>query len=330
MKHRKRQFGIILVVAAACLAVFAYMHFLNGSIVYLTTGFDENTIFTVKDKTAMKVEAEVLFSDSKNQYEDFFGENVWTQTIDDITFEEYAKNQIKSKLIRIKCMNVLADERGVVLDRTETANVEKAVKEYMAGLDSDQISKMGVTESNLMQMFTEFAIAKRLFNDMTSQVNTEVSADEARVITIQYVYATSEADINAAKARIDKGESLFYVAREINPDHEYEFELKRGEMDLAFEDAAFNLKTGESSGIINCGDKYYIIKCISDNDKTKTDANKSEIIENQKLDAFNQIFEGYEASLYVHFNDKLWGNCKISEGVKSSVIFEDIFNSYFN
>lgn len=37
-----------------------------------------------------------------------------------------------------------ADERGVVLDRTETANVEKAAKEYMAGLTDEQKSKLGV------------------------------------------------------------------------------------------------------------------------------------------------------------------------------------------
>lgn len=44
------------------------------------------------------------------------------------------------------------------------------------------------------KMFTEFAIAKRLFNDMTSQVKTEVSADQARVITIQYIAAGSETE----------------------------------------------------------------------------------------------------------------------------------------
>lgn len=83
------------------------MKYFNGNIFYFTTGFDSNTVLNVKDKTATKVEADVLFADSKKQYEGFFGENVWSQTIDGITFEDYAKNQIRSKLIRIKCMNVL-------------------------------------------------------------------------------------------------------------------------------------------------------------------------------------------------------------------------------
>lgn len=57
------------------------------------------------------------------------------------------------------------------------------------------------------------------------------------------------------------------MAREINGDGEYEYELKRGEMEASFEETAFNLKTGETSGIVHSGEKYYIIKCISDNEK---------------------------------------------------------------
>jgi len=329
VKHRKIQLGIFIFLIIASLAILAYMKFFNGNLVYFTTGLDDNTVFRVADKTATKVEADVLISDAKNQYEDFFGEDVWNQNIDNISFEDYAKNQIKSKLIRIKCMNILAQERGVVLDRTETDNVEKATKEYMAALTSEEISSLGVNESNISQMFTEFAIAQRLFNDMTSQVAVEVSADQARVITVQYICADSSTNIESAKARIDAGDSFFYVARETNSDGQYEYELKRGEMDTAFEDAAFNLKTGETSNIIQCGEKYYIIKCISDNNKTKTESNKNSIVSDKKLSAFNDTFESYEASLFVEFNDKIWEKYKLSKSIKISANFENIFDSYF-
>lgn len=305
------------------------MKYFNGTIVYLTTGFKKDVVFQVQDKSASKLETQVLFSDARKQYEEFFGEGVWNQSIDNVSFEEYAKNQIKSKLIRIKCMNLLAKERGVVLDKTETANVEKAAKEYIAGQNSDQIAQFGITETDIITMYTEFAIAQRLFNDMTSQVAVEVSADQARVINIQYICSNSLTDINNAKTRVDAGDNFFYVAREINSDGQYEYELKRGEMDKVFEDTAFELKTGQTSNVIQCGDKYYIIKCISDNNKTKTEANRNTIISEQKLNAFNHNFESYEASLFVNFNHKLWDSMKIVDSVKTSVGFEDIFNNYF-
>jgi len=329
VKHRKIQLGIFTLLVIVSLAIFAYMKFFNGDLVYFTTGLDDNTVFKVADNTATKVEAEVLISDAKNQYEDFFGEDVWNQNIDGISFEDYAKNQIKTKLIRIKCMNELAQARGVVLDRTEVDNVEKATQEYMTALTSDPASSLDVKESDISHMFTEFAIAQRLFDDMTSQVAVEVSADQARVITVQYICADSSANIETAKARIAAGDSFFYVARESNSDGQYEYELKRGEMDTVFEDTAFNLKSGETSKVIQCGEKYYIIKCISDNNKTKTESNKNSIVSDKKLNAFNDVFESYEASLYVEFNEKIWTKFKLSDAIKSPANFENIFDSYF-
>ena len=47
-------------------------------------------------------------------------------------------------------------------------------------------------------MFTEFAIAQKLYDDLTSSMDIEVSADEARVIDIQYIVSDSEEDINKA------------------------------------------------------------------------------------------------------------------------------------
>lgn len=330
MKHRRRQFFVIAVVFVIAAAIFGYIRFFNGNPVFFTTGFDENTVFTAGDLKATKLEAQILISESKVQYEEFLGANIWGQTVDGMTFEEFAKNQVKSKLIRIKCMNLLAKERGVVLDRTETANVEKAASDFMSGLTEDQRQKLGATEAEIKKMYNEFAIAKRLYTDMTSQVVTEISADRARVITIQFIAADSEEKINSAKKRIDSGESFSNIAREINTDSEYEYELKRSEMEAAFEEAAFNLKTGETSGIVRSSDKYYIIKCISDNEKTKTEVNKSAIAEKMKLDSFNKTFESYEASIFINFNDSLWKDLKVSSEGTLNVNFEDIFNSRFD
>ena len=54
-------------------------------------------------------------SDVKKEYEEMFGSNIWREKIGDADFESYIKDQIKSKLMRVKAMNVKAKERGVVL-----------------------------------------------------------------------------------------------------------------------------------------------------------------------------------------------------------------------
>lgn len=62
-------------------------------------------------------------------------------------------------------------------------------------------------------------------------------------------------------------------------------------MDSAFEKAAFDLATGEMSKVVEAEGRYYIIRCTSDNDKAKTEVNKSAILEKRKLEKFNEDFE---------------------------------------
>ena len=328
MKRRKRRLfriGIALIVMAA---IFIFKAAFNGRLMYFTFGFDKHTLLEVGDQSLYDYEAEIMFSDIRSQYEELFGNDVWSREINGQSFEDYAKEQVRTKLIRVAYMNELAKDRGVVLNRDETANVTKAAKEYMDGLSQEQKGSDMITQENVEGLYTKFAIANRLYADMTGNIKTEVSADYARVIRIQYVCADTQESINKAKARLDSGENFFYVARDINEGGDYECELKRGEMEKEFEDAAYNLATGETSGIVNAAGKYYIIKCISDNEKTKTEANKNAIIEAKKLEEFNSVFEQFETSVYMHFNDRLWNEIRF-DALKSEVSFEDVFNKYF-
>ena len=205
----------------------------------------------------------------------------------------------------------------------------KAVDAFYNELTESQISSTGITKDKLNTMFTEFAIAQKLYDDLTSSMDIEVSADEARVIDIQYIVSDSEEDINKAYNLVNSGSSFFAVAKEYNADGEYEYELKRGEMDAAFEKAAFNLSTGEMSSIVEATGRYYIIRCTSDNDKAKTEVNKSAILEKRKLEQFNADFEKYEAGIYMEFNNSEWKKLSIQDAYTLGSSFEDTFNAYF-
>lgn len=328
VKRRRKRLVRIIAALAVLALIFIYKGMFNGKGLYFTTGFGRHEILQAGSQKAYDYEASILFADVRRQYESLFGSDVWSREIDGQSFETYARQQVRTKLIRVAYMNELADKRGVVLNREESANISKAAKEYLACVDDASAKRLGLTQEQIEQMFTKFAIASRLYNDMTANLQTEVSADYARVITIQYISADSENLINSAKARLDGGESFFYVARDINNGGDYECELRRGEMEKEFEEAAYNLATGETSQIVSCKGRYYIIRCVSDNEKTKTEANKNDIIEARKLEEFNKNFEEYEGSIYLHFNDKLWDKTDFNT-VNENTAFEDVFNKYF-
>lgn len=328
MKRRKRRLIRIAAAVLAAAAIFVYMALFNGSLVYFTSGFDKHDLLEAGSQKAYDYEAQILFYDIRVQYEMLFGSDVWERDIDGQSFESYAKDQVRTKLIRVAYMNELAGERGVVLNRDESANVVRAAKEYLNGMQPGAADSLGITQEKLENMYTKFAIANRLYSDMTDNLKLEISADYARVITIQYVSAETEQEINDAAQRLAGGESFLNVARTINNGGGYECELKRGDMEQEFEDAAFELASGETSGIVSAGGRYYIIRCVSDNEKSRTEANRNDIIEKRKLEEFNSVFEQYESSVYMYFNQKLWDNLQFAS-VDCGIGFEDIFNKYF-
>lgn len=328
MKGKIRQILGVGFVAAVAAIIFVYIKFFNGTFIYISTGLKSNELFKVGTQKAYMWEAEILLSDARAEYESVFGSSVWSQTMEGINTDDYVKDQIKAKLIRVKCMNIMAKKKGVVLSRTQKDAVNNAADEFFNGLTEEEITKLGITRDDIVEMFTQFAIADTLYDDITLQTDTEVSSDDARVITIQYICTESLSDITDAKQRLDSGEAFYTVAKNYGGEEESETELKRGQLDTAFENAAFDLKTGETSDIVEAQGKYYIIKCTSDNEKYKTEANKLELIEQKKLEYFNSVFEEYEASKYVEFNKNKWNATKAGEAMQLSVSFEDILNEY--
>lgn len=327
MKRRNKRILTGIIIAAAIIAVVVFIRFFNGNIIYISTGMGKNVLAKVDGSKTYTMEAEVLMSDAKKQYEEMFGSSIWSQQIDGKTFEEYVKDQIKVKLIRVRCMNAMAKERGVVLGREEKEGVKNTSEEYYNALTDEQKKKYSITQEKVTLMFTEFALAQKLYNDITSLMDIEVSADDARVINIQYIVTDSEDSIKEAYKELNEGNSFFAIAKKYNSDGEYEYELRRGEMDEAFENAAYALATGEMSGIIEAEDKYYIIRCTSDNDKAKTEVNKTAILADKKLEAFNEMFTQYESKKYVEWNTREWKELKVSSAPSYSANFEDLFNT---
>jgi foldase protein PrsA len=328
VKGKIRQILGVGFVAAVVVLAFVYIRFFNGTFIYISTGLKSSELFKVGTQKAYTWEADILLSDAKTEYESVFGSSVWSQTMEGINMDDYVKDQVKAKLIRVKCMNIMAKKKGVVLSRTQKDAVSSAADAFFNGLTQEQVSSLNITRDDIADMFTQFAIADTLYDDITSQTDTEVSSDDARVITIQYISTDCLSDITAAKQRLDDGEAFYTVAKDYGGEEESETEIKRGELDTAFENAAFDLKTGETSPVVESQGRYYIIKCTSDNEKYKTEANKVDLVEQKKLEYFNSVFEEYEASKYVEFNKKKWSAVRAEDALQLSVSFEDIFNEY--
>ena len=57
-------------------------------------------------------------------------------------------------------------------------------------------------------------------------MDIEVSADDSRVINIQYIVTDTREEIENAYAELNEGNSFFAIAKKYNSDGEYEYELE--------------------------------------------------------------------------------------------------------
>lgn len=318
----------------------------------LYTGFKKDEVFRIETMSCMLPEIMVYLTNTQDQYESVFGKEIWKTDLDGVTLEENIKETVLAQLAQIKTMNLLAEKYGVTLDENEIKKVQEAAKEYFLSLNETEREVLQVDEEMINKIYAEFALANKVYEYIIKDINPEISDDEARNITVQYVLIKTyirdgtgkkiEYSENARQDVLRQIEDILELARQENTDFEElvlqysEGEKKsisfgKGEMDPAFEEAAFNLETGEISEIVETQQGYSIIKCINTFNREETDANKVKIVEKRREEVFGQEYDAFITSLTRTLNEPLWEEVTFveNEEVKTSNFF-DIYNQYFS
>lgn len=351
MRNRNRRMAAAL-LTVLLLLLSGCMDSLKGSKVVLTTGFEKNEVFRIEDMSCTLPEAMVYLVNTKNRYESVYGREIWNVSLDGVTLEENIKETVLAQLAQQKTMNLLARQNGVALSEEEEARVMQAAETYFQSLSEEEKSALQITVKDVEELYREYALARKVYQYIIKDINPEISDDEARTITVQYIYfRTCILDGTGKKIEYSEEEKqeILRKAEEVRfqlKNEEADFEeltLKysdseegtcsfgKGEKDQAFEDAAFNLETDEISDIVETPDGYYLIKCISTFNRTETDANKVKIVEKRREEVFGQEYEDFVAALTRNLNEDLWQSVSLAgtENITTSDFF-DVFNKYFD
>lgn len=351
MRNRNRRMAAAL-LTVLLLLLSGCMDSLKGSKVVLTTGFEENEVFRIEDMSCTLPEAMVYLINTKNRYESVYGREIWNVSLDGVTLEENIKETVLAQLAQQKTMNLLARQNGVALSEEEEARVMQAAETYFQSLSEEEKSALQITVKDVEELYREYALARKVYQYIIKDINPEISDDEARTITVQYIYfRTCILDGTGKKIEYSEEEKqeILRKAEEVRfqlKNEEADFEeliLKysdseegtcsfgKGEKDQAFEDAAFNLETDEISDIVETPDGYYLIKCISTFNRTETDANKVKIVEKRREEVFGQEYKDFVAALTRNLNEDLWQSVSLAgtENITTSDFF-DVFNKYFD
>lgn len=320
--------------------------------VVFTTGFAKDEVFRIEDESCKVDEIMVYLTTIQNQYESVYGEEIWNTELDGVTLEENVKETVLARIAQVKTMYLLALDKGVELDEEESLLVERAAKEYFDSLSETEIERMGVSFETVRGLYTEYALAEKVYEFLIEGINPEISDDEARTIIVQHILLRTYTMDGAGK-RVDYPESARRATyekaceiREMAASGEYDFtelasrysedtnitySFGKGEMEEHFEAAAFLLETDEISPVVESESGYHIIKCVSTFDRQETDANKLKIVEQRCREAFGREYDAFVETLAKNLNRSLWEEIELihDDEVRTDNFFA-IYDRYFS
>lgn len=319
--------------------------------VVLTTGLRRDEVFRIEKMSCTLPEIMVYLTTTQNRYESVYGEKIWEADLDGVTLEENVKETVLAKMAQVKTMNLLAEQNQVTLTEEEQETVKKAAADYYGSLNETEISKMGITEETIVNLYAEYALADKVYQYIIKDINPEISDDEARTITVEHILIKTymldgtgkkiEYTENAKQEAYEKAKEV--LAKAQSGEHDFEslintysedttatYSFGKGMMDPAFEEAAFNLGNGEISDIVETEFGYHIIKCMSTFNKEETDANKVKIVEQRKEEVFGEEYDRFVSSLTRKLNETLWNEVSfIHDTNVTTKNFFEVYDEYF-
>lgn len=291
-------------------------------------------VISINGEECNATEAKLYLCNYQNLYGNAYGINLWGYDFSTedaaVGLEEYVKDITILQLSNILCMNQLADQMEVTLTDEEKTLVEQATEEYYASLSEEELAYIGIEKKDLKKFYTKYAVAEKLYGQLTQGVNEEVSLDEARVVRIQQIFLTDLSEAKEVEEKLEDGDDFINVAGAHNEADTVEITVARGELVDKVEEVVYALDNDEQSGMIKVEGGYYFVKCLSKNEEELTEKNKENIIAKRRKEQFDDVFSAFVDESELEINQTAWDKITVdTSGKITTDSFFEVYDSYF-
>ena len=248
-------------------------------------------LFRMDESRCPLAEARLYLYNYSAIYGGTYGRNLWDMDFEGQTLEEYVKNVSLEELTRIYCMDLLAEQQEIFLSEEEEALCAQAAELYYASLSEEALSYIDISETLLEEIYAHYALADKLYQELTASVNSEISDDEARVMKVQQILVTDEASAQSAAEKLEEGMEFTAVAASYSTAREVELYVDRDTYPEEVTEAAYNLDEGTFSDAIETDGCWYFIKVIDKYDEELTEDHKKDILETRREALFKASYD---------------------------------------
>jgi foldase protein PrsA len=323
MKNRIKRI-VAIVAAISSIMVFTACGKSNATI---AVGLGKDYAFKIGSERAEEAEFLLYLTNIANKYEKVYGEGLWELKEEDgTTMLDKCKNLALAQLAQVKAMKLLAKEKEISLTEEEQAKAQSAAKQYFATLSVEEKEALKMEDETIIhEIYCDRLLADKLYLYLIRDVNPEISDDEARIITVQHILLkTYTVDDNGNRTELDAaacskvlekaeeihaeataGEGFEALISKYNEDSKSTYSFGKGDMEKAFEKAAYDLAKDEISKVVRTSQGYHIIKCISTLDREQTDLNKEKLLVSRKQKVFGDTYNQFVAELKKQENTEL-------------------------
>ena len=118
------------------------------------------------------------------------------------TYGEYFLAKTKEFLQDIRTLNLMAEEKGIIANGTEMESIRTAANAFYQSLsEEDKAFSGNCSLKDVVDMYVAYFVAEKTAKSLLANVDTELSAAEAKVISVEQIVVQDE---NLAKELEEK------------------------------------------------------------------------------------------------------------------------------
>ncbi len=288
-------------------------------------------VFKVGSESCSKNDAKVILMNYQKEYSNLYGIDMWEHDYgQEQSLEDYIKDLTLAQMAQVYTLDIIASEKEVTLSEEEQKKVAEAAKTYLDGLDNTEREYVGVSEKQAEKLFERYLLADKIYESLKTDVNQEISDDEARVMRLKQIYTTDQAKAQSYLTQLQGGTDFETLAQTVNEADAVDITVNRSTFSDEITQKLFALADGEITDIIEADNGYYIFYCSSAFDAELTDEHKKDVLEQRMSDAVTDTYADYMSQLSSKENQDVWSEVIVDTSLKlESASFMEVYEKYF-